>query len=207
VDDLKVKMFTSGSTRWVYAEIVHPVRINLVKLGYRYGEYVYDTEFCTITINAHDSSRNIDREVVIKPKTTVVVRIFGSLSANKRFEEAYVLRPGREPEAVTLSLKIEKAVESGFEVTKEVGVANIDNSEVVVYEKVVGKKKLHYELKLRVAGNRVYVLGDTYEIRDKLKMLKFKFDPSVRAWYIENADIENIQAMLKSNIQNATIEI
>ena len=206
-DALKVEMFTWGSFRRVYAEILYPERVDLTKLGGGHGEYVYDSEFFTITIHAHDSSKNMNREVTIKPKANVLVRVYGSLSASRKFDKVYVLRPGREPEAVDVTPKIVKTVDDKFEVTKEIGVANIGDHEVVVFERIVERRKLYYELKLKKDNNRVYISGDTYDVRDELKKLKFRFDPATRAWYIDNVSVEDVEVTLKNNIPNATIEI
>jgi hypothetical protein len=41
---------------------------------------------------------------------------------------------------------------------------------------------------IRRQDGKVLVTGDTYQIRDQLKALKFRWDPLSRAWYIPELD-------------------
>jgi len=47
-------------------------------------------------------------------------------------------------------------------------------------------------------SDRILITGDTYQIREKLKALGFKWDALKKAWYTENSD-EKVQVLEKLN--------
>jgi hypothetical protein len=51
---------------------------------------------------------------------------------------------------------------------------------------------------LKVEGDRILVLGDTYEIRDHLKRIGFRWDPAKKAWYTSaSIGIDTVKAQLE----------
>jgi len=71
---------------------------------------------------------------------------------------------------------------------------------VLIAEREVDFQKIKTKLVVSVIeeGNKVYVSGDTYDIKDKLKTYGFRWDPLRKAWYINNLSKNDVIEILKS---------
>ena len=57
-----------------------------------------------------------------------------------------------------------------------------------------GREPVHTE----VRGDRIYVLGDTYSLKDDLKRKGFAWDPEGRGWWIASSRFDGVRGWVES---------
>jgi hypothetical protein len=83
-----------------------------------------------------------------------------------------------------LPIEVETKTEAvgRFATLYEVKYIMYNNQRIVLRQKEIGKKKLAYIVNIKVVNDRIVVSGDTFEIKEVLKRLGFRWNPSDRTW-------------------------
>jgi len=196
-DSIRLSLFTWGSFRRGYADIVYPERVSLASIGSRRGVYKAEFPFAEVTVDVQDSSRNMRRTVTVKPRSLVIVRYYGAHSASYAFNEVYVLRPGAEPERADVVVKVVKEPSGKYVVEKHVHTITLEGRELPVHVEVRDKVKVKFDVEVEEKGGKILVKGDTWEIKDRLKTQGFKWDPGARAWYATGMSVSEVVEALK----------
>jgi len=211
------EIFTWGSCRRGYLEILYPKPLNLEKVTWKEGEHVVDIGFGKIWYRNHDSRKNLHRDVkFIDVASKIVIRYYGASSCSHSFDTVYLVEKDGEKVVVKeLSVKM-KAEEVEAENGKMKKLVNkyyveVDGTEIVVSTVEVSKEVCREKLVLnvKVENDTIYVNGDTYHIKEELKKLKFRWDSAKKMWYmkIENTPIEVIEKIrglgVNVNVQEA----
>jgi len=194
-------IFTWGSCRRGYLEIIHPRRIDLAHWTRREG--VHEVEIpgiCRIRYENSDSSKNIRRYVeIVDVYTTMIIRNHGRESCGHGFERIYMV--GKKDGRVVYeapAVKTEVAVEDRgkYRVTVEKRYVEVDNTKAYIDTSVLEKEVCMEKLKvtLKKLNDKVAASGDTYHVKEKLKELGFKWDPVGKVWHApaERVDINEL---------------
>jgi len=202
-EGFEIHSYTYGSSRDTRVSIIYPRAVDLLKISNRRGSYTVDLDVATVHVENRDSNKNRHRRFVIIPKTTIVVRYYGRVSYSKKVDDFILLQPGKKP--VDLEPKVEVREESvgNHKITKEIVYIIVDDKRLNVHERVVDTKKTKLQAKIVVINNKVYVMGDTYNIKDKLKVYGFRWDPDRRMWYTNKYTVEQA----KEIINNIGVEV
>lgn len=181
---LKLSIFTWGSCRFGYADVLYPTYTRLVSLTSRPGEHVVDTEHFVLRYRNSDSRKNMHRSVEIEPKTRIVVRYHGARSCNpkSRFDEVYLLEPGKEPALLEVRSEVVTAENGRYIVEKRVDYVVVDGRKLVVNEVELSKRKAKLVLYVKRVNGVVEVCGDTYNVKDILKQHGFRWDATRKVW-------------------------
>jgi hypothetical protein len=185
----KFDIFSWGSCRRGYLDIIYPRKVDLVKWTWKRGEHEVEIPgICKIRYYNADSSKNYHRTVeVVDVYTTIVLNYHGAHSCSRSFREIYIVKKDgdrlvfEEPE-----VKSETVVENGkYRVTVEREYIEVDGQKIYIGEYVVDRELCVEKLSVRVweFNGRVYVGGDTYHIKEKLKARGYRWDPNTKAWY------------------------
>mgnify|MGYP001772552453 CR=1 FL=1 len=83
-NQLQLKIFTWGSCRRGYAEIIWPRRIDLAVLTSKDGKHTVEIDEAIIEYENYDSRKNMHRDVTIKAKNPIIVRYHGRESCNSK---------------------------------------------------------------------------------------------------------------------------
>jgi hypothetical protein len=204
VGGVKLEIDTWGRCRRSYVEILYPERINLTPLTGRDGVHEVEIpKIGKIRYENRDSSKNLHRDVEIVDVYTpfIIVRNWGALSCSRSFDSVYkVYKDGGEIRFEELEQKEEIVeTESGkFRVRVKRVYVEIDGVKIVISESEVGREVCVNRLTLRVLqkNGRVYVNGDTYHIKEKLKQLRYRWDPERKMWY-KDASISTVKSELE----------
>jgi hypothetical protein len=201
---VKFDIYTWGSCQRGYLMILHPVSINIAELTSRRGEGVVEVPgVARIRYENHDSSKNLHRVVeFVDVQQPLVVRYYGARSCSKSFDEVYMVRKvNGELVIERLETKTEVVtVENGkYKVTLSRTYVEVDGRKIYVAERELSREVCVDKLTIRVLqkNGRVYVMGDTYHIRDKLKELGYRWEPNAKAWY-KDADVNAVREELES---------
>jgi NACalpha-BTF3-like transcription factor len=194
-------IFTWGSCRRGYLEIVYPKRINLEPWTRREG--VHEVEIpgvCRIRYENRDSSKNLHRYVeILDVYTTIVVRNYGSRSCSHSFERVYIVRKENngvvyeEPE-----VKTEVAVEEHgkYKITIEKRFVEVNGVKAYIDARELDKEVCMEKLKvtLRRESDKIIATGDTYHIRETLKKYGMRWDPASKTWHttVEKIDVNEL---------------
>ncbi len=198
---LEVDLFTWGSCKRGYAAIIWPRNIDLSKITGKEGKHTVELPEVTIEYENHDSRKNMNRDVLVKAKKPIIVRVYGrgSCNPNSIFDEVYLLSP-------------EKGVEKLVPMEKQMTFEEYDGKETVTYvvkyvkapdgrdlilEKVQEvERKINYNkltVKIQKEDEKVVVLGDTYHIRDRVKKYGFKWNEDKHTWVSNgNTDVTGL---------------
>jgi hypothetical protein len=178
--------------------MLHPVKLSLSAIT-RYSGTV-KTDWFIIDVVNMDSRKNMNRIVtfldVFQP---IIIRHHGAYSCSESFDHVYVIeKQGNNIVISELPTQVETKteVQGRFLVVKEVKFVEYAGERIVLGEREVSKTKTAYVVSLKVEGDRIFVLGDTYEIRETLKRLGLRWDPNMRAWVTSKIGVENIKAEL-----------
>jgi hypothetical protein len=197
---IKFEISSWGSCRRKYLDLIHPIKLNLSTITRRSG--TIKTDWFVIDVINMDSNKNMNREVTfIDVFQPIILYYHGALSCSKDFERVYLLT--KEKEGITvqelpIQVETKTEVQGRFLVVKEVKFVEYAGERIVLGEREVSRNKLAYVVSLKVEGDRIFVLGDTYEIKDHLKRLGFKWDPIKRVWYTSaSIGVDTIKAQLE----------
>lgn len=201
----KLSIFTWGSCRQGYAEIIYPKRVDLSEPTGRDG--IHEVEIsglCKIKYENRDSSKNLNREVEVVDVYApfLVIRHHEALSCGKSFDKVYkVYKNGGEIRFEELEPKEELVeVENGkFKVLMKRAYVEVDGQKLYLKESEVRREVCVDRLAVKVLqrNGRVYVLGDTYYVKDRLKEMKYRWNPNVKAWF-KDSDVNKVVEELES---------
>jgi hypothetical protein len=186
----KFEIFSWGSCRRGYLDIIYPRKVDLVKWTWKRGEHEVEIPgLCRIKYYNADSSKNYHRTVeVVDVYTTLVLDYHGAHSCSRSFRELYVVRKvdGKlvfeKPEVKSETAVVER---DKYRVTVEREYIEVDGQKIYTGEYVVDRELCIEKLYVKVieAGDSVIVAGDTYEIKERLKALGYKWHPESKVWY------------------------
>jgi len=200
------KIFTWGRFRYGDLEVIYPRKISLAKLTYRRGENVVETELFSIRYRNCDSNKNLNREVeFVSVKRPMIVRYYGSMSASKKFDEVYLIRQDGDKvfaEQLEIKERTFDAEVGKYRITYLEKYVEFEGNEIRLETVETGREVIQSKLtvKLMVENGKVIASGDTYNVKEILKSLGFKWDSFKRVWYVEGSDIAEIKAVLSNHI-------
>jgi hypothetical protein len=180
----KFKIWTWGSCGRSNVFMVYPERMDLAWVTNRTG--TVKTEWFVLDVVNMDSRKNFNREFtfldIFQP---ILIYHFGSYSCSKDFEAVYLVeKKGGSITIKELPIKVETRTETigRFATLYEIRYVVYNDQRIVLRQKEIGKKKLAYVVNVKISNDKIIVSGDTYEIRDTLKRLGFRWNPSDRTW-------------------------
>jgi len=198
---LEVDLFTWGSCKRGYAAIIWPRYIDLTKITGKEGKHTVELPEVTIEYENHDSRKNMNRDVLVKAKKPIIVRVYGrgSCNPNSIFDEVYLLSPEKGVEKlVPMEKQMTFDEYDGKEtVTYVVKYVKAPDGQEIILEKVQEvERKINYNkltVKIQKEDEKVVVLGDTYHIRDRVKKYGFKWSEDKHAWVSNgNTDVTGL---------------
>jgi hypothetical protein len=206
-DELKnvcIEMYTWGSCRKGYLEIIYPKRIKLVYYTSRKGEYITEIPgLAKIKVWNHDSNKNIHREVeFIDVYQPLIIYYYGATSCSSSFDQVFVVEKAGN-DVVFRRLEVQEEFEEREAgkyrdtIKREFVVYN--NQKLVLSETVIRSELIMEKLVIRVKadGDAVYVNGDTYFIKEQLKKLGFKWNPDAKVWFSTSTEVESVVEEIK----------
>jgi hypothetical protein len=186
----KFEIFSWGSCRRGYLDIIYPKKVSLLNWTWRRGEHEVEIpQLCKIRYYNADSSKNYHRTVeVVDLYTTIVLNYHGAHSCSRSFREIYVVRKVNgqlvfeKPQVKSETAVVEKNM---YRVTVEREYIEVDGQRVYTSEHVMDREVCIEKLRVKVveAGEDILVHGDTYHIKEKLKALGYKWHPESKTWY------------------------
>jgi len=211
-------IFTWGSCRYGYLEILYPQKIDVVKVTNRYGEYVVDLGALVLKVKNYDSRKNLHRDVeIVEVREPVVVKYYGNASCSRSFMEIWIVDKdgARQVSKDEIRSRIITKENGKYRYEIQQFYIEFNNRELIVDEVVLKKEPImeKLEVRVRVDGNRIVVSGDTFHVRDVLKALKFRWDWINKVWYTECSDdsdvgytLMELEAQLKEKGVSLVIE-
>ena len=198
-------IFTWGSCRNGNVVIIYPRVVNLKSLTHKRGEYeIKLSDIGVIKYINRDSSKNLHREIeIIDVFNTIIVRYFGNSSCSKSFDDIYAVRKLNNEiifEKLEKRIEIEEKIDDKYRYTIEKTYVVVDNKKIYVDERILSKEVLIEKLsvQIRKTNDRILITGDTYHIKETLKVLGFKWDPNTKTWYRQNnVDVSEIQKKIE----------
>jgi hypothetical protein len=180
----RFKIWTWGSCGRSNVFMVHPTRMDLAWVTGRTG--TVKTEWFVLDVINMDSRKNFNREFtfldVFQP---IVIYHFGSYSCSKDFEAVYLIaKEGNNIVIKESPIEVETKTETmgRFATLYEIRYVVYNGQKIVLRQKEIGKKKLAYVVSIKVVGNKIVVSGDTFEVKDVLKRMGFRWNPSDKTW-------------------------
>jgi hypothetical protein len=164
--------------------MVYPTRMDLAWVTNRTG--TVKTEWFVLDVVNVDSRKNMNREFTfLDVYQPIIVYHFGAHSCSKDFEAVYLI--AKEGGSITikeLPIEVETKTETigRFATLYEIKYIVYNGEKIVLKQKEISKKKLAYVVSVKVVGNRIVVSGDTYEVREVLKRMGFRWNPSDKTW-------------------------
>jgi hypothetical protein len=195
------RLYVWGS-RYSLFKVVHPVELDMSfvtapPLGFA-GSWEEQTKWFKVKVVVYEASEDPDRfsrefwfTDVFHP---IILYHYGNHP--KPYKRAYlVTKEGDNIKIVELTVKEEKAED-------DVAVYEVS---YVEYEgrKIICEKREVYRKKPRVwimtILNEVVINGDTYRVKELLKKLGFRWNPSTKAWVapIEKINVETVRRELE----------
>jgi hypothetical protein len=202
----KFTIDTYGSCRYSEVDIIYPEEISLRRYTNKQGEHVVDLGLLKIKYWNHDSRKNLHRDIeILEVREPIVIRNYGASSCSKRFDEVYIITPPNNirklaPEEVKEELVTEENGKHRYKVL--VRYIEVNGTRVIVEKTVMEKEPIlqKLEIKAKVSENTIEVYGDTYHVREILKEMKFKWDPTRKVWYTScsnNDVLQELEARLR----------
>jgi uncharacterized protein (UPF0216 family) len=196
----KFKIWTWGSCGRSSVFMVHPTRMDLAWVTGRSG--TVKTEWFVLDVVNMDSRKNMNREFtfldVFQP---IVIYHFGSTSCSKDFEAVYII--AKEGGSITikeLPIEVETKTETmgRFATLYEIKYVVYNGEKIVLKQREISKKKLAYVVNVKTVGNKIVVSGDTFEVKDVLKRMGFRWNPSDKTWIaLASIGVETVKAELE----------
>jgi uncharacterized protein (UPF0216 family) len=197
---VKFKIWTWGSCGRSNVFMVHPERMDLAWVTNRTG--TVKTEWFVLDAVNMDSRKNMNREFtfldVFQP---IVIYHFGSYSCSKDFEAVYII--AKEGGSITikeLPIEVETKTETmgRFATLYEIKYVVYNGEKIVLKQREISKKKLAYVVNVKTVGNKIVVSGDTFEVKDVLKRMGFRWNPSDKTWIaLASIGVETVKAELE----------
>jgi hypothetical protein len=167
-----------------------------VKLTSRSGEVSLD--IARIIAENKDSSKNLDRDVKIIPLQKIVVHYWGAESCSSSFNEYILLEPGKNPVILEPVREVREEANGKYTIIREYTYIIIDDRKIQVEVRELERIKTKLVVSVAEENNKIYVNGDTYDIKDKLKAHGFYWDQSRKAWYTDKLSKNDVVEILKS---------
>jgi len=197
-DSVKFRVYTWGSCRHTHAEIVYPKLIDLMKFSSRTGSYEIALDIAKLTVENADSRKNINRAITIIPLSKLIVHYHGAISCGHTCNEYILLEPGKEPVAIEPITEIREEVNGKYTIIREYSYIVVDDKKIQVAVRELEKKKTKLVVRVEEVNGKVYVTGDTYDIKEELKSRGFRWDPQRKAWYIDKLSSLDVIEILKT---------
>jgi hypothetical protein len=205
---VKFEIWSWGSCKRKNLFMVYPERLNIEWITNKSG--TVRTEWFILDVNNMDSRKNVNREItfldVFQP---VIVYYHGALSCSKSFESVYLIeKEGGSITVKELPIQVEtKSDKVGrFATLYEVKYIVYNGQEIRLSTKEIGKKKLAYVVSLKVVNDKIVVSGDTFEVKDVLKRMGFRWDPTNKVWVASAALADIVKAELEK-IPEVIVEV
>jgi hypothetical protein len=180
----KFGIWTWGSCRRTFVEMVYPQRFDFIWVTRRTG--TVRTQWFVIDVANMDSRKNFNRKFTfIDVFESIIVYVHGASACGKPFEYAFLISKDKDGIAYTeLPIETETITEmkSRYATMYEVRYVTYNNQKIVLRKTEISRKKIAYLIKIKVEGDKIIVSGDTYEVRDTLKKLGFKWNPNDKTW-------------------------
>jgi hypothetical protein len=198
---IRFGIWTWGSCRRSFVEMVYPRKLDFTWVTNRTG--TVRTEWFVIDVINEDSRKNLHRKFtfvdVFQP---IIIYHHGAYSCSKPFRAVYLVEKGREGIVLReLPIQHEVVTESinRYQILYEVGYVVYGGEKIVVKKIEISKKKVVYFIKVKVEADKIIVSGDTYEVRDTLKRLGFKWNPNDKTWVAPaSVGVDFVRAELES---------
>jgi hypothetical protein len=178
------EIFSWGSCRRTYVEMLYPRKLNFEWITGRSG--ISRTEWFVLDVINNDSRKNVNRKFtfvdVFQP---IIVYYHGALSCSRSFEVVYLVeKKGGSITFTELPIQREVVTEhtGKYSVVSEISYIEYAGERIVLRKKELSKEKVVYVVNIKIDKDKIIVSGDTYEIRDLLKSMRFKWDPNLKAW-------------------------
>jgi hypothetical protein len=207
-------LFTWGSCRYGTLKAYYPKYVEFGNWTRREGTHEVEIPgVCRIVYSNHDSNKNIHRDVeIVDIYSPLVVRYYGNSSCSHSFDYVYIVRKvdGKivyeEPEVKTETVVEERGK---YRVTLEKRYVDLDGQKVYIDVTEIEREVIPEKLKvtLKKLNDRVIVAGDTFNIRDKLKALGMRWDPTAKAWYTTAMDTETLKTKLQQMLGQMGVQI
>jgi hypothetical protein len=196
----KFELWSWGSCKRKNLFMVYPERLNIEWITNRSG--TVKTEWFVLDVVNMDSRKNVNREITfIDVFQPVVVYYHGALSCSKDFEIVYLIaKEGGNIVIKELPIEVETKTEVAGRIATlyEIKYIVYNGEKIVLKQKEISKKKLAYVVSLKVVNNKIVVSGDTFEVKDVLKRMGFRWDPSNKVWTAPaSIGVENVKAELE----------
>ena len=196
------KIATWGHFVWNELFIVYPIKMDLKRATEKEGKHVIKNEYFTIEYENNDSRKNLHRVIrFTEVKTPIVIYTYGSLSRTKTFETAYLIMPPNSISELEIKERTaEREVGSSIVVCRQKYVV-FNGNEVVVREEEIGRKPAPGRTKviIEVKPGTMKVYGDTYQIKEILKSMRFEWRPGEKVW--EHAYDPGLEQQLITKLQ------
>jgi hypothetical protein len=197
----KFGIWTWGSCRRSFVEMVYPQRFDF--LWVTRGTGIARTQWFVIDVANMDSRKNLNREFtfvdVFEP---IIIYVHGASSCSKPFERVYLISKDKDGITYTeLPIEVETTTEmrGRFATMYEVRYVTYNDQKIVLKKTEISRKKIAYLIKIKVEGDKIVVSGDTYEIKDHLKKLGFRWDPTNKVWVTSaKIGVDFVKAELES---------
>jgi hypothetical protein len=178
------EIFSWGSCRRTYVEMLWPRKLNFEWVTNRSG--IARTEWFVLDVINDDSRKNVNRKFtfvdVFQP---ILIYYHGALSCSRSFEVVYLVeKKGGSVTFTELPIQREVVTEhtGKYSTIYEVSYIEYAGERIVLKKKELSKEKVVYVVNIKVEKDKIVISGDTYEIRDLLKSMRFKWDPNLKAW-------------------------
>jgi len=178
------EIFSWGSCRRTYVEMLYPRKLNFEWVTNRSG--ISRTEWFVLDVINDDSRKNVNRKFtfvdVFQP---IIVYYHGALSCSRSFEVVYLVeKKGGNIAFTELPIQREVVTEhtGKYSVVSEISYVEYAGERIVLRKRELSKEKVVYVVNIKVEKDKIVVSGDTYEIRELLKKMRFKWDPNLKAW-------------------------
>jgi hypothetical protein len=181
---VKFEIWSWGSCKRSYVEMIWPHKLNFEWVTNRSG--IAKTEWFVLDVINNDSRKNLNREFTfIDVFQPIIVYHHGAYSCSNQFETVYLVTK-EKGSIVIKELPIEREVKTEnvnkYSVICEISYVEYGGERIVLKKKELSKKKVAYVINIKVEKDKIVISGDTYEVRELLKKMRFKWDPDKKTW-------------------------
>ena len=185
-----------------YLEIIYPKKISFNELLTMSNKTrTLTTDIAEFMIESNDSKKNWHRKITIKPKVAILVHKWGqgSCNPNSTFNEVWLLTLNNEPAQLEMKDEIRERDDGKYHIKEIIRYVEFDNKRFDIMSEILDKQIIEskIEITISVMPNKVIISGDTYNLRDIIKALKFRWDGASRTWQRNGSDYDDIQIELE----------
>ena len=200
-----------GSCSRSYLEILYPKKVSYNQLLTLSNKTrTLEDEIAKYEIQYYDSRKNLHREIRIYPKTPLLVHKWGqgSCNPNSAFNEVWLLVPNGEPQQLEFKDEVREREDDKYAIKEIVRYVEYDGKKFEVSTEVLEKQVIETKLEVIITAkkDKVIVGGDTYNIRDLLKSLKFRWNGAQKIWERQGSDYDDVQLKLEEKGIKVTIK-